>query len=321
MNISQQIRTFIFFLLTLFATGCSKEDEHNSFLKANGIKETNKVPSDYNNGNGWTPLAGNYVYFIDLFTINNSPELVYILADKKENKLLFAYHLNPHIMPATYAPHVKPPTIVTNYYEISDVDREKADDMTGLNALFRSIPELKNFSWKNELQNTIVSGIIFKAHFIYAIKDSIDDKLFQYEEKPVIPEQSQLLKQIFSGRYSFFNRSVKRLNADVEMSKFIKDLGFFFEKNSTSTSDQKNQKYFINDLLNNPIDFKTPGKLCLFYPSKSYIRTQNKGETPFYDPAVAAHEYSFIPDQNGFPKFKRTTQYVSLLKDNPDTKK
>jgi hypothetical protein len=313
MNITQRIQGLSLFLLTLIATGCSNINERISFLKANGIEETQKIPEDYNSP-AWKPLAGKYVYLIDLFTINNSPKLICLMADKKEDKLVSVYHLNDQVMPATYARGVNPPTIVTNYQEISDDDLKKSDDMNGLNRFFKNIPELKNFSWKNELQNTIVSGIIFKTHFIHVVKDSVDDNLFSYEEKPVKQDHDSLLKNILSANYSLFNRPVKRLNENVEMSQFIKQMGFFYESELPGRNEKETQKSYINDLIKEPIDFKTSGQLCLFYPFKSFIRIQNKGESPFYDPAVAAVEYTFTSDADGFPVFQRKTQFVPLLK-------
>lgn len=318
MNVYRQLQGFSLILLTLFATSCSRVADRNTFLKENGITESSKIPLEYNAGSGWKPLAANYVYFLDVFNVNNSKQLIYILADKAENKLLAIYHVNPQVMPATYALGINPPTIVTNYHEISDEDIFKANDLTEMNALFRCMPEMKNFSWKNEIQNSIASGVILKTHFIFVSGNKPDDDLFTYKEIPQKQDHDKLLQQIFSGNYSMFFRPVKRLNETVEMGQFIKQLAFKYKTDALfSAHEEQQDPYFINDLLkNSPINFKGGGKLFLFYPFKSFERVANKGETPIYGPAVETFEYSFSPDANGFPVFKRTTHFASLLRND-----
>jgi hypothetical protein len=103
------------------------------------------------------------------------------------------------------------------------------------------------------------------------------------------------------------------------MGQYIKELGFYFD---SEDQEAKKEKYYINDLLtSDPIDFKGSGKLFLFFPFKSYTRPPNKGEKPIYGPAVGAIEYSFVPDKDGFPVFKRKTHFASLLQKNIILKK
>ncbi|MDF2438930.1 MAG: hypothetical protein K0Q95_3306 [Bacteroidota bacterium] len=316
MNKINQLRTTCYILLTFFAISCSNKNEHNALLNANGINETDRIPNDYSSA-AWKPLTAGYVYYMDVFDINHTKQLLYILANKKEEKLVGIYHVNDHLMPATYARGVNPPTIVTNFEEISEADIERSDNMDELNALFKSIPEMKNFSWKNEVQNTIASATIMKTHFVFIVSDKVDDTLFAYADKPVKLDHDKLVQQIFASKFSIFNRPVQRLNENVEMGHFIKDLGFKFD-NPTSVQALNDNKFYINDLLvdEDSINFKGTGKLFLFFPFKSYTRVLNKGETPMYGPAVATFEYSFSPDAEGFPVFKRTSHRVSLLRSN-----
>ncbi len=102
------------------------------------------------------------------------------------------------------------------------------------------------------------------------------------------------------------------------MGQFIKDMGFQYKRDALTSADQnKNEPYFINDLLpDDPIDFKGSGKLFLFFPFKSYERTPAKGETPIYGPAVATFEYTFSTGKDGYPVFNRKTHFTSLLRSN-----
>jgi hypothetical protein len=116
-----------------------------------------------------------------------------------------------------------------------------------------------------------------------------------------------------------FYRPVKRLNENVEMGNYIKELGFYFEDEQYTN---KKKIYYINDLLpDEPFNFMGPGKLFLFFPFKCYTRPLNKGEKPIYGPAVASFEYFFTPDQNEFPIFKRRAHFTSLFRKNLILKK
>jgi|GEM_PF-5974584 len=314
MNSYHRIPALCLFLLTVFATGCSKIADHNRFLKEHGITETDKVPVDYAAHNGWKELAGDYVYFMDMFNTYPNPQMIYIVANKKENKLIGLLHVNPLIMPAAVAKGVSPATVVTNYEEISPRDIAKANDMTEFNALLSAMPEMKDFKWKNKMQNQIASGIILKTHFIYASKKSTEDKLFTYSQQPVMQDHDQLLASIFQGEYSLFHRDVQRLNKDVELGQFVTSLGFHYES-ADIASLHSDDKFYINDLITeNPIDFEGKGKMFFFTPMKCYSRPRKSEETPSYFPAIQTFEYSHTPDAEGFPVFKRNTHFASLLR-------
>jgi hypothetical protein len=146
MNNFRRFQALRVFLLTLIATSCSNVNEQKTFLTTNNITESKKIPTDYDSKE-WKKLAGDYVYFMDLFKINNLSQLLYIVANKKEKKMLFVYHVNPHIMPATYVKGVTPLTVVTNYEEISENDFEMANDLTEMNALLQCIPKFNCFRY------------------------------------------------------------------------------------------------------------------------------------------------------------------------------
>jgi hypothetical protein len=301
-------------LLTVIATSCSKVADHNRFLKEHNIQETDKIPVDYSGGNGWKTLAGDYVYFMDLFNTTSDPQMLYFVANKKENKMIGVMHVNPFIMPAAIAPGVSPATIVTNYEEMSPADIAKANDMTEFNAILKAIPEMKDFKWQNTMQNQIASGMILKTHFIYATKNSVDEHLFRFSEKAVFQDHDKLLHDIFMNPNQMHNRDVQRLNRSVEMSQFIKLLGFTFDKMDIKSMGAVSEKFYIDELLTkDPINFKGKGKMFFFIPFKSFVRPQIKGETPSYIPAIETYEYLITPDTEGFPVFKRNTHFASLL--------
>jgi hypothetical protein len=308
-----RLQALCIILLTLFATGCSKVADHNHFLKEHGIKETDKVPVEYS-GNGWKTLAGNYVYFMDIFNRDSDPQMIYIVANKKENKMIGVMHVNPFIMTAAIARGVTPATIVTNYEEMSAEDIRKANDMTEFNALLKAIPEMNDFKWKNELQNQIASGIILKTNFIYVTKNTVDDNLFSYSEKPVYQDHDKLLHDIFKAEHLMHNRDVQRLNKSVEMGQYISLLGFTYEQKGEGMITHESRKFYVDDLIKeDSIDFKGKGKMFFFIPFKAFMRVQTKGETPYYYPAIETYEYSHTPDAEGFPVFKRNTHFASLL--------
>jgi hypothetical protein len=314
MNKLSRLQGSLLFLLTLFATGCSRVADHNRFLKEHGIKQTDKIPVNYSEGHGWKTLAGNYVYFMDIFEEPSGSQMLYIVANKKENRMIGLMHVNPFIMPAALAKGVSPATVVTNYEEISPADITKANNMTEFNALLKAMPEMKDFKWQTTMQNQIASGIILKTHFIYATKSSVDDKLFSYSEKPVFRDHDKELQEIFSTGHILHNRGVQRLNKSVEMGQFISMLGFTFDKKDIKSMGPHPDKFYIDDLLvHDPIDFKGKGKMFFFIAFKSYVRPETKGETPAYIPAIETYEYSITPDQDGFPVFKRNTHFASLL--------
>jgi hypothetical protein len=306
------LQHFTFFLLTAIATSCSNpKGEHERFLKENGIEEINKVPMDYSS---WKPLAGDYVYHIDLFKASSDPEMIYIVANTKEKKMIGLMHINRFIMPAALAPGVIPATTVTNYEEIHPQDINKANDMTEFNSLLKAIPEMKDFQWKNKMQNQIASGIILKTNFIYVTKSTVDDKLFSFSEKPQFQDHDKVLKDILKDQHIMYNRDVQRLNKSVEMGQYISLLGFTFDKTGAKSMSPRPDKFYINDLVtDNPIDFTGKGKMFFFIPFKAFLRTQTKGETPVYYPAIETYEYTHTPDNEGFPVFKRSTHFASLL--------
>jgi hypothetical protein len=315
MNNYNRLPALCLFLLTLFATGCSKVADHNRFLKEHGITETDKVPVDYAGQNGWKELAGNYVYFLDIFNTYPNPQMIYIVANKKEGKLVGLMHVNPQIMIAAIAKGVNPATIVTNYEEISPQDIAKANDMTEFNALLRAMPEMKDFKWKNTMQNQIASGIMLKTHFIYVSKKSVEDKLFTYSEQPVMQDHGQQLANIFQSDYALYHRDVQRLNRSVEMGQFITALGFHYESKGKGGIIHSTDKFYIGDLIkNDPINFEGKGKMFFFIPMKCYTRPAKSEETPYYYPAIETYEYSLTPDAEGFPVFKRNTHFASLLR-------
>jgi hypothetical protein len=315
-----KVQTFLFFLLTVIATSCSKIADHNRFLKEHGITETNKIPADYTNGNGWKELAGDYVYYLGLFNMPTGTEMLYFVANKKENEMIGMMHVNPFIMTAAVAPGISPATVVTNYEEISRRDIDKANDMTEFNALLAAMPEMKDFEWKNKLQNQVASGIILKTHFIYVTKTKTDDPLFMFSETPVMQDHDKLLQDIFSGEYTLYHRDVQRLNQSVELGQYIKALGFTYETKGEGTIRHDNPTFYIQDLITkDPIDFKGKGKMFFFIPFKSFVRIQSKGETPVYSPAIETFEYTIKPDAGGFPVFSRHTHFASLLTNNGET--
>lgn len=314
MNNCSRFPAFVFFLLTFVATSCSNRNDHIRFLTENGIRETEKVPADYSGGNGWKQLGGDYVYFLDLFDAKNDPQMIYIVANKKENKLIGLLHVNPFIMPSAVAKGVNPATVVTNYEEMNSRDIAKANDMSEFNALLKNIPEMKDFKWKNTLQNTIASGIILKTQFIYVAKKSTDEKLFAFSAQPVFTDHDQQLREIFLDDYTLYHRDVQRLNRSVEMGQFITALGFHYETEGTGVVNHTYKKFYIDDLLtNDPIDFSGKGKMFFFIPFKSFTRPRTKEESPNYTPAIETYEYTTTADQDGFPVFKRNTHFASLL--------
>lgn len=309
-----RIPAFGLFLLTLIATSCSNKNEHADFLKAHGIKDADKVSADYSDHSSWKQLGGDYVYFLDLFDTKSDPQMIYIVANKKENKLIGMLHVNPLIMTSAIAKGVSPATVVTNYEEINPRDIAKANDMSEFNALLKNIPEMKDFSWKNTLQNTIASGIILKTHFIYVTKKSTDEKLFSYSTQPLFSDHDLLLREILSGDYSMYHRDVQRLNKSVEMSQFITAMGFHFETKGNGSIDHTSNKFYIDNLItNDPIDFTGKGKMFFFIPIKSFTRPHAKDDAPVYTPAIETYEYSTTTDSDGFPVFKRNTHFASLL--------
>jgi hypothetical protein len=310
----------LIFFVSLFISSCSHITDNIDFLRSHGIKEVEKVPTDYTDPDkGWKKLADDYVYFMDVFDIKTDPKLMYIIANKREGKLIGAFNVNPYIMPAAIARDVTPSTIVTNYEEISPTDIAAANDMAEINKSLKAIPELKNFTWKNELQNTIVSGIFLKTNFIFITKNDVDDKLFNFQPQHVIQDHHKLLEEIFKSNYTMYHRAVERLNDQVEMNQFIKKLGFKFENDESQlvSHSSDNTSVYINDLLiNDQINFKGPGKMFFFFQFKSFTRITEKGGSVNYSPAVETYEYTFQPDKDGFPEFKRNTHFVSLLGNN-----
>ncbi|MCE3280570.1 MAG: hypothetical protein K0S44_2761 [Bacteroidetes bacterium] len=312
MNKLKPFHVLSLFLLTIITTSCSNIKDHNSFFTEQNIQDGEKVSNDYSNGNGWKELGGDYVYYMDVFKTNDGPQMLYIVANKKENKLLGLIHLNRYIMNAAMAKGVSPPTVVTNYEEINPNDIQKANDMTEINTLFKQMPEMKDFKWQTTLQNQIASGIILKTHFIYVTKKTVDEELFQFKTTPVFNDHDKELKEIFSSEYVIYHRDVQRLNQSVDLAPYIKLLGFKFE--GTNTQSLRPDKFYINDLIiDDPINFKGKGKMFFFIPFKSFTRPQSENGDPYYAPAIETYEYSITPDSDGYPEFKRNTHFATLL--------
>jgi hypothetical protein len=308
-----KLQPILLFLLTMIATGCSNVADHIRFLKEHGIKETEKVPADYTEGNGWKQLGGDYVYFLDVFNEQQDPQMIYIVADKKEKKLVGILHVNPLIMVSAIAKGVTPATIVTNYEEIAPEDLNIANDMTEFNNLLRAMPEMKDFKWKNTLQNTIASGILLKTSFIYVTKKNVDNRLFSFSKEPVIQNHDRSLRDIFLSEHSLFHHDVQRLNRSVDLSRFISALGFHYETKGKGTMEHQTKSFYINDLLPDQIDFSGKGKMFFFIPFKSFTRPSVSDEMANFAPAIETFEYSHTPDKDGFPVFRRNTHFASLL--------
>jgi hypothetical protein len=318
MNKLKPFHVLSLFLLTIIATSCSNIKDHHGFFTEQNIEDGEKVSNDYTNGKGWKELGGDYVYYMDVFRTNDGPQMLYIVANKKENRLLGLIHVNRYIMNAAMAKDVDPPTVVTNYEEISAQDIKKANDMTEINALFKQMPEMKDFKWQTTLQNQIASGIILKTHFIYVTKKKVDEELFKYTPTPVFNDHDKTLKEIFMSEYAIYNRDVQRLNQSVDLAPYIKLLGFTYQgSNATSL---KPDKFYIDDLIvENPINFKGKGKMFFFIPFKSFTRPQSEDAAPYYTPAIETYEYAITPDNEDYPVFTRNTHFASLLE--PTVKK
>jgi hypothetical protein len=313
-QLEMNIRFFFLLWIIAMLCSCGGVTDRIDFLRSHGILETQKVPVEMTEGSGWKNLAGDYVYFLDVFAEEADTKMMYILGNKKTGELLEVYNLNPHIMPASYALAVNPPTMVTNWTEISPVDKAKDDDMSELNSLFRKIPEMKNFSWKNELQNRIASSVILKTHFIFINSQEINTSLFTYSEMPVKQSRTKELHRIYKDNYKFFHRAVERLNESVEFRKYIEKLNFAFFNPQGMSKVDTSQDTFINDLFpDNPINFKGKGKMFFFFPFKSFQRAQDPHSGPVYDPSIATFMYTYTLDTDGFPVFKRETRYVNIL--------
>lgn len=312
MNKHKPFHVLIIFLLTLIATGCSNLADHNRFLKEHNIEDGEKISNDYANGNGWKELAGDYVYYMDIFKTDQGPEMLYIVANKKANEIIGLIHVNRFIMNAAMAKGVSPATAVTNYEEINPQDIQKANDMSEINALFKLMPEMKDFKWQTTIQNQIASGIILKTHFIYVTKKTVDKELFKFTMTPFFNDHDKTLKDILSSEYAIYHRDVQRLNQSVDLAQYIKLLGFTYQVSHTQTL--KPDKFYIDDLiLEEPINFKGKGKMFFFIPFKSFTRPQSENGDPYYTPAIETYEYSITPDSDGYPEFKRNTHFASLL--------
>jgi hypothetical protein len=321
MNKHKLFHVFTIFLLTLIATGCSNLADHKRFFKEHNIEDAEKVSNDYAKGKGWKVLAGDYMYYMDVFKTDQGPQMLYIVANKKENEITGLIHVNRFIMNAAMAKGVSPATVVTNYEEINPQDVQKANDMSEINALFKSMPEMKDFKWQTTMQNQIASGIILKTHFIYVTKKTVDEKLFKFTPTPVFNDHDKTLNEIFSSEYAIYHRDVQRLNQSVDLAQYIQLLGFTYEDKHVQSL--RPDKFYIDDLIvQDPINFKGKGKMFFFIPFKSFTRAQSENEDPNYTPAIETYEYSITPDNEGYPVFKRNTHFASLLqptvKQNPN---
>ncbi len=299
--------SFLFFL----SLSCTNVPDNIDFLRSNGVMETQKVPLDFETDPSWELLGGNYVCSMRFLDQETEPKMIFLVADKKAKKLIGFYDVIDQLMPSAVAPG-QSYTTMTNFGEISEEDKKRANDMAGLNAILKCIPELKNFSWKNEEQNRIVSGIILKTQFIAISKPKPDEKLFQPTSKQIETGHRKLIKELYEKGYALRQRSVERLNEVVVLNAYIEKLGFKFEEGNIVVD--KKEKFTINDLLgNDPIDFKGKGKVFFFTPVKSYERPTEEGAEPMIEPAVQTFEFAFIPGTDNYPVFTRKTKVVSLL--------
>lgn len=292
---------------------CSNITKNIDFLRTNGVTEIESVPTSFESGKGWKELAGDYVYFLNLYNLSSDPQMIYLVANKRTEEIIGAYNINAQIMPASVAKGVDPATIVTNYTEISPKDLEAADDMNAFNMLLKKIPEMKDFSWKNDLQNRIASGILMKTHFIFASGTSFDGGL--YNGDPTMP-QTALLKRILKEPHNIYTRPVQRLNENVDMNQFIQKMEFQFQSTDGTATlhPEYKEKRYVNDIFkDDPIEFKGAGKMFFFYPFKSYVRAKEKEGMPGYSPAIHTVEYTYETDAEGFPVFKRKSRFASLL--------
>lgn len=297
-------------------SSCSNISKNIDFLRTNGITEIENVPTSFESGKGWKELGGDYVYFLNLFFDDRTvlqPRMIYLLANKRTEEIIAAYDLSSQIMPAAVAKGVSPVTVVTNYMELSETDLADMDDMKPLNDLLKKMPEMKGFTWKNDLQNRIVSGIIMKTHFIFVSGTSVDELV--YNQDPPMPKKERL-KSIFKVSHNVYNRPVQRLNEGVEMNQFIQKMDFQFQRTDGAAAlhPEYKEKRYINDIFkDDPFDFRGAGKMFFFYPFKSYMRPKEKDGMPGYFPAIHTVVYTYELDAEGFPVFKRKSRFASLL--------
>jgi len=314
MNINQIKMKYIINLITIasiaFFSSCKEKFNNEEFLKQNGILDPKEVSLNFK---GWNELYGKYVYNITVLNASTNPQLTYILADKKEEKILGLFNVNPFIIPSARVPRAHSNKMISNFEEMLDSDKAKRADLIKFNSILKLIPELKNFSWKNLNQNTIVSSIIQTTQFNFVSKKEIDTKVIGYNSGELLPDNETLLKDIFSTKdYLLMRRFPERLSKNTNLGEYVNKLGFEFEKNEAYYKTLS--KYSMKDVMGEySYDFVAKEKIYFFYPFISYSRPKTEFSSIVYFPAIETSEYSFTLDSEGFPVFAKKMYFVSLL--------
>lgn len=292
-------------LLLLISCNNGGISNREDFIVQNNIGQGEQIPKDFTDDR-WKELAGDYCFYTGDFSFGANRKCLFILGNKKEKQLLSFIELNNFLIPGKQGEGKYRTRFVTSYENLTHADYASANNLEAFNSLLLSIPELKDFKWKNEFQNRMMSSLIMYTQL----------RGMSFLGAPAVLEDSSLTKEQklqkgFDANYEYNLRNFLRYNISTDLFQEIERLGF--KVNPAVPHPFEKDKAYQSVLKD---EFNLDDKSCLFiyYPFVSYAYIPaDPAPQIVYFPAVNILQYKmrFTPD--GFPQLERKNIYLSLL--------
>ncbi len=305
-----QVKFILFICILIGLAGCSDNDSignRDEFIEHNGFPKKVQVPENFTDPK-WQVLGGDYMFYVEEIDFGGAKKSMLVVGNKKEKLFCSSLNINRFLILGRQGDDKHGGKFIVPYEHIQKSDYEFSTDLTEFNRMLTSVAVLKNFTWKNEMKNRILSTLLMNSQLrgLSALENEalLEDSLMPKERK---------IQELFKGRSQWNLRNFLRFNSETDLCIEIERSGFSdFTRPEAMNSLCLGREIFKN----NEFDFKDKRNLFIYYPFVSYTKElQNKqGDYKiYYWPAVniLSFKMSFTPD--GYPQFTRKNLYVSLL--------
>ncbi len=280
-------------------TNTASISNRDAFMKEHGFATNDSLPQSFSDGR-WKEIGGSYYVYVANFEQGGIKKCMMLLANKKENVYKAALNINPWLCIGRQGTGIHSGRIIIPFEYISRQEYDYSNNMDEFNRLLGTIPELKGFTWKNELQNKLMCGLLMYSQF-----RTISDKSSAKAAESRNMGKEDKVQAILKGDCAFSIRNFLRFHSETDLCQEIERLGF------RASSNASGHCYARELFQKGEFDFKDKSNFMVYYPFVSY--ESNSGDNLYYLPAACILNYHLSFTGDKFPQFSRQYLYISLL--------
>jgi hypothetical protein len=295
--------------LTIFLNSCSSDSISNrdEFLRANNLSDSSGIPTSFTDSR-WKILAGDYYHLVTDVKVGKMTSCMLIVGNRKTNALVGSLSLNHFLIVGRQGEGKFASRFIVPYENLTQQDYEGSNDLTGFNAILKAIPELKNFSWRNETQNRLMSSLLMYSQ-LRGITALSNPEIFL---DSTLTKEVRVKRILNSGHDYNVRNFLRYTPSSSDLFQEIKRKGF--QMNSLVVSPfEKDKSYF--SVLKDEFDFSEKSSLYIYYPfiSYQYIKGEEGDHVLVYFPAVHLLQFRISYTADKMPQLRRRSVYVSLM--------